>query len=147
MALLLPEVKYLRLEYGLSQQLDGTHPQVGAGLSRRGHWEPSVCQPSVCRSVSSRAAKAGEEAGRGGFDWDWSWEAEAQGKVQRRVDVELVFGKVILDPPHPAKSRTLWEVLPKFPAHFGPPTIAGGCPEKRQQTCNLSGQQLGTTAV
>lgn len=63
------------------------------------------------RSVSPRAAfrarlQAGEEAGRGGFDWDWSWGAEAPGQGPAAcAEVELVFGKVILDhaptPPPP----------------------------------------------
>lgn len=63
------------------------------------------------RSVSPRAAfrarlQAGEEAGRSGFDWDWSWGAEAPGQGPAAcAEVELVFGKVILDhaptPPPP----------------------------------------------
>lgn len=54
------------------------------------------------RSVSPRAAfrarlQAGEEAGQGGFDWDWSWEAEGLGQGPAAVEVELLFGKVVLE--------------------------------------------------
>lgn len=69
------------------------------------------------RSGSPRAAfrarlQAGEEAGRGGFDWDWSWGAEGPGQGPAAVEVELLFGKVILEP-HPPPPPPSQEGVPR----------------------------------
>lgn len=130
-----------------------THPQASARLSRRGHWMPSVRQPSFCLSqsvkppsVCSRSAlraqlQAGEEAGLGGFDPDWSWKAEARGKVQQLSEVDLVLGKVILEPsPHQKSARIpacFLSVGSSFQTSctlWAKQAIAGECPEEGQQS-------------
>lgn len=107
----LSEVKNLGVGCHFSQQLelsvdqgekwaDGTHPQVGTGLSRRDHWRPPIINPclSVPEQPSGPGSSLGERRDRAGSTRIGAGKQRPQGKVQLQTQVERVLGEVILEP-------------------------------------------------